>query len=257
VKFLQPVSWSLLHPELWTSTSYVLLFAGAAFFTALAAGIAGGLRAFWPLWTIGICAVVAGLLPGFWSLPVIKAVQFPWRALVLAEFGLATALASTRISPVGVTAALTPLMMLALMMFNAHNPMHGEPMVPLPIPGMQDVVEYLPPGAVGPLRTPRADVIRRAVAVAQAQPGSTFRFPSLRARCGDGGVSPLRNDAASPLLARAPTGCHVEVTRLPVEKIGLAISLCAWLGLLAAALRRGVRRRDDGSAYLPSLSSFA
>jgi len=165
VKFLQPANWSLLRPKMWVSKSYVLMFAGLALVTGVAALILGGRRwNFWALWTAVICLIVAGLVPGFWSLPVIKAVQFPWRALLLAEFGLATLVASWRGSPVLATIALLPLLMFSLLMATPANPMHGEPMTPLPIPGLQDVIEYLPPGAVGAERAPHEDLLVQAAA---------------------------------------------------------------------------------------------
>ena len=50
-------------------------------------------RSRWAAYAIACCLVVAGLLPFFWSLPLIRSVQFPFRALPFAEFGLATAIA--------------------------------------------------------------------------------------------------------------------------------------------------------------------
>ena len=46
-----------------------------------------------PVSAILCCLVVAGLLPFFWDLPLIRSVQFPFRALPFAEFGFATAIA--------------------------------------------------------------------------------------------------------------------------------------------------------------------
>ena len=231
VKSLRPVSWSLLHPELWTSKSYVMLFSGLALAVAVAALIVSLRRwSFWSAWTIGICIIIVGLLPGFWSLPVLSSVQFPWRCLVLAEFGLATVMANHRGSPVVATVAVLPLLSFALLMLTPANPMHREPMRALPVPGRQDVIEYLPPGAVGPYRTPRADRIERAVAAARAHPGSVFPFPSQRARCADK-LASLIPDSGGALIASPPAGCQVTIERLPAEKIGLAISVVAWLGL--------------------------
>ncbi|MBV9884514.1 MAG: integral membrane-like protein, partial [Sphingomonadaceae bacterium] len=50
-------------------------------------------RSGWAAGAVLVCLVVVGLLPFFWDLPLIRSVQFPFRALPLAEFGLATALA--------------------------------------------------------------------------------------------------------------------------------------------------------------------
>lgn len=244
VKFLQPVSWSILHPELWTSTSYVLLFAGLACAVAMpAALLAWRGWGFWATWTIAVACIVAGLVPGFWSLPALSAVQFPWRALVLAEFGLATIVADRRGSPVAVAAALLPLLGCSFLMMTPDNPLHGEPAVPLPVHGRQDVIEYLPPGAVGEGRAPRLALIARAADIAAAEPGHVFPFPSLTARCPDGAPRPLGRDARDPLLATIPAGCTVEVTRLPAEKIGAGVSLLAWLAFALPWARRCFRAR--------------
>ncbi len=244
VKFLQPVSWSLLHPELWVSKSYVFLFAGLALAIAVATAILSGRRwTFWAYWTVAICLIVAGLVPVFWSLPVIKAVQFPWRALVLAEFGLATVAASWRGSPLLAAIVLLPLLMMSLLMATPANPMHGKPMQPLPLPGLQDVIEYLPPGAVGAERAPHNDLLVQAAAATRRHPGSTFPYPSLEATC-PAGAAPLAQNPDSILVVTAPRGCRVTVKRLPAEQIGLAISLLAWIAIaLSFTPFSGFRRR--------------
>lgn len=238
VKFLQPANWSLLHPELWVSRSYVFLFAGLALATALATAILSVRRwGYWTWWTIAIGLIVAGLVPGFWSLPMIKAVQFPWRALLLVEFGLATTAASWRGSPVLATIVLLPLMMLSLLMASPANPMHGEPMQPLPLPGLQDVIEYLPSGAVGPQRTPHRELLVQAAAFARTRPGSSFPFPSLEARCGDA-VGHLSPGAGSPIVVTPAPGCRVAVKRLSGEWGGLALGLIS-IGWFACLSLRG------------------
>jgi hypothetical protein len=241
-KFLNPANWSLLHPELWVSKSYVFLFAGLAGGTALATALLSIRQwSFWSGWTIAICLIVAGLLPGFWSLPVLKAVQFPWRALLLAEFGLATIAASWRGSPVTATATALPLLLFSLLMATPANPMHGEPMRPLPTGGVQDVIEYLPPGSVGPDRSPRNDLLIQAAAAGRAHPGSSFPYPSLQAMCGNEPAALVRNPG-SKLLLSAPPGCRLAVKRLPAEWIGLAVSLLAWVAMAWPALGRLARR---------------
>ncbi|WP_294394986.1 hypothetical protein [uncultured Sphingomonas sp.] len=244
VRFLQPGSWSILHPQAWPSTSYVLMFAGLALCTALAALVLSRRSLpFWPLWTIVVCAIVAGLIPGVWSLPVLKAVQFPWRALALAEFGVVTVAACYRGSPVIATAMLSPLLGFTFLMINPANPMGGDPMQPLPVPGRQDVIEYLPIGAVGPERTARVDAIRQAVVSAGRHPASTFPFPSLKARCADGRVTNLARNPESPLVFSPPLGCAVSVEHVPAERLGAAISLLFACLLAGFTLPRQRRRR--------------
>lgn len=255
-RFMQPASWSLLHPELWISTSYVLLFAGLAGATALAAVIVGWRRwDFWSVWLIGVCAIIVGLVPGFWSLPVLKAVQFPWRALLVAQFGLATIVARHRGSSVKAVAAVAPLLGLAVLMADPANPMHGDPIQPLPVPGMQDVSEYLPAGAVDPLGHLYGNRIERAMAAAHTSPGSVFSFPSVQAQCGDGALRPLLRNPDSRLIATPPAGCRASIERLPVERLGALISLTTWLGMAAAGLwpllRRRARRSRPALAKAP------
>ncbi len=256
VRFLQPANWSLLHPALWTSTSYVLLFAGLALAVALAVALAAGRRwSFWAAWTVGVCVVLTGLVPGFWSLPVLSAVQFPWRCLVLAEFGLATLVACARGGAVRVAVGLAPLLSFSLLMMSPDNPLNGERMRPLPLPGRQDVIEYLPPGSVADGRAPRPELLRQAGAAKRAHPASVFPYPALRARCADGSAAPLRADPRARLLVAPPPGCRVSVERLPAEWIGLAVSLLAWASfgvpwarraLAAAAIRRACRASSAG-----------
>ena len=244
VRFLQPESWSLLRPDLWGSASYVLLFAGLAGTTAVAALLLmRRMPRFWPVWTAAVCLVSAGLIPGFWTLPVMKAVQFPWRSLVLAEFGLATVVASYRGSPVIAAAAVTPLLAMSLMMMSPANPLHGDPMRPLPIPGMQDVIEYLPPELVDPGREPKLAPIAAAVRAKRDHPTSVFPFPSLRAQCPTGATVPLQADPTAAHVAAPPPGCSLIVAPLPAERIGWGVSLATWLILALAGLNNRAAAR--------------
>jgi len=140
-----------------------------------------------------------------------------------------------------------PLLMFSFLMATPANPMHGEPMRPLPIPGLQDVIEYLPPGAVGPERAPHDDLLVQAAAAARAHPESSFRYPSLEARCANG-VAPLVPNPDSRLVMTAPQGCRVAVKRLPSELIGIAISLSAWLAIAGLGLWRSGKLRRQGTA---------
>jgi uncharacterized membrane protein len=50
-------------------------------------------RSGWSAYGALCCALAAGLIPALWDLPLTRAVQFPFRILPLAEFGLVTGLA--------------------------------------------------------------------------------------------------------------------------------------------------------------------
>ena len=239
VRFLQPESWSLLRPDRWGSASYVLLFAGLAGVIAAAALLLmRRMPRFWPVWTAAICLISAGLVPGFWTVPVMSAVQFPWRSLVLAEFGLATVVACHRGSPVTATAAVTPLIAMSLLMMSPANPLHGDPMQPLPIPGVQDVIEYLPPELVDAGREPKRGPIAEAVQAKRDRPASVFPFPSLHAQCATEASVPLIADPSGARVVAPPQGCRLIVTQLPAERIGRAVSLLTWLILVLAGLNR-------------------
>lgn len=127
-------------------------------------------------------------------------------------------------------------------MLSPANPLNGEPMKPLPIPGRQDVVEYLPAGAVAPGRVLRLDRIAAATASASVRPGLLFAFPSLHARCGTAAPIPLAPVSASPLLRAVPSGCEAAVMRLPVEWLGLTMALAT--ALIAAGRGWRAGRRD-------------
>src|SRR5205085_661182 len=97
-------------------------------------------RSVWTLWSYVLCAVVLGLIPVL-MLPVLDRVQFPWRALMLIEFCVATKLAldpRALSRPVGL---VYPVMLLGLMI---------QPPVKEPLGRFPDATEYLPPAAVGP-----------------------------------------------------------------------------------------------------------
>lgn len=253
--FLRAASWSILHPELWPNRSYVLLFAGMAGATAIAVTAVSWRRpAFWPLWTIAVGMVVVGLIPGFWSLPIVSAVQFPWRALALAEFGLATAVACYRGSPVVPVLATLPLLSFSFAMATPTNPLGYEPIPRLPVDGLQDVVEYLPAGAVDGQRRADTALVARAAEAAQETPGSAFPFPSLRALCPDGAVVAMRADPATHPAVAPPPGCTRTIVALPAERIGLAVSLLSWAYFALPWLR--ARRRRRAAAY-PGISRLA
>jgi hypothetical protein len=48
---------------------------------------------FWAGVTILVFAAVTGLLPGFWSLPLLAKAQFPWRAMTIQDFAFVTLIA--------------------------------------------------------------------------------------------------------------------------------------------------------------------
>lgn len=104
----RPENWLPLVPERWVEPSprLVMHFVISLIISALLVSL--GLCALWPLmaadksrraevafWvavTVTAVALIGGVVPGFWSLPLVGQVQFPWRLLLVVEFAAITAL---------------------------------------------------------------------------------------------------------------------------------------------------------------------
>ena len=203
-------------------------------------------RPLWSVYAILCCLAVAGLIPFFWDLPLIRSVQFPFRALPFAEFGLATALA--RVPPGGGRlAALLALPALALSTTFLLAPApDGAPVAPAELARHPEVPENLPPGA-RPYSWPsrwaldlaaahRAPVRQGAVTIEPV-----FYFPAWRVACA-GGEVPAFPDPATGLLAHRGESCTLRLAWTGPERAGAAISLLALLILLALIFRPRPRR---------------
>ena len=241
---LQPDHWLLTN---WTppldgmrliSLKVIAVVALPAAFLALRRG------AFWPLYALAVCAIVAGLLPLFWDLPLVRSVQFPFRALPFAEFGFATAFA---LAPRGRLVALlaVPALLLSATFLLAPAP-EQAPVTPADLARHADVPENLPPGQ-RPYGWPSRWALDLAAAhQAPVQQGAVtiepvFYFPAWRVTC-DGGAVPAFADPATGLLAHDGSGCRLALGWTGAEKVGAAISLAALLALLALIFRPRARR---------------
>jgi hypothetical protein len=203
-------------------------------------------RSGWAGYAIICCLVVAGLLPFFWSLPLIRSVQFPFRALPFAEFGFATAIA---LAPKGggrVAALLAvPALALSATFLLAPAP-DGGPVAPAELAHHPDVPENLPPGA-RPYGWPSRWALDLAAAHrAPARQGEVtiepvFYFPAWRVACA-GAEVPAFPDPATGLLAHRGSGCTMDLRWTGAEQAGAAISLLALLLLLALIFRPRPRR---------------
>lgn len=201
-------------------------------------------RSGWALHAIACCLVVAGLLPFFWSLPLIESVQFPFRALPFAEFALATAIA---LAPRARIAGLLALPALALSATFLLAPAPPGPPVTLDLLAARhpDVPENLPPGprpyswpsrwALDLAQRHRAPVRQGEVTVEPV-----FYFPAWRVACAGRDVAAFP-DPATGLLAHRGSDCARRLGWTGAEKIGAAISLIALLLLLALIFRRATR----------------
>ena len=99
--FYQPDTWFFWRTPAGTMGGRMLFIIPAAVGAALLA--VGAITArrensslFWPVLTLVVVLLVAGLFPPFWKLPGLALVQFPWRALLIVEFAAITMLASLR-----------------------------------------------------------------------------------------------------------------------------------------------------------------
>jgi hypothetical protein len=204
-------------------------------------------RSGWAGYALACCLVVAGALPLFWRLPLIQSVQFPFRALPFAEFGLATAIAliprGTRIG------ALLAAPALALSATFLLAPAPAGPPVTLDLLAARhpDVPENLPPGerpyswpsrwALDLAERHRAPVSQGGVTIEPV-----FYFPAWRVACAGGDAATFA-DPATGLLAHDGAGCTRTLVWTGPEKIGALIS-----ALALAMLLLGWRRR---SPHLP------
>ena len=200
-------------------------------------------RSGWAAYAIACCLVVAGLVPGFWSLPLVESVQFPFRALPFAEFGLATALALVpgRAFLAGLLAAPALLLSAAFLLAPAPAAPLSAALLAARHP---DVPENLPPGArpyswpsrwaLGLAARHRAPIHANGVTVEPL-----FHFPAWRVTC-QGRAATTFPDPATRLLAYRGTGCETRLGWTPAETVG-ALASAAALALLLAAGR--LRRR--------------
>ncbi len=243
---LRPAQASFIRPDLWpagTQMGFVIWVTVAL--AGAAACFAWRRREYWAFYALGCCAVVAGLVPGFWSLPLISQVQFPWRALLLVEFGVATAFARSPMRSPAATIALFPALLLSTVFLRQGGEQY-EWTLPKLLRSHPEVLEYLPPGATDERDVPPL----RPLALARNPPprfadGRTIEpiyfFPAWQVRCGGAEVSAFP-DPATKLLSYRGRGCLVRLGRTPAEQAGGAISLGALLLLAIAVIRRGRRR---------------
>lgn len=172
--FLHPSFWSVFTFE-WARLTYFHTLVYLAILTIAVAGLVLFLlrRSVWAGWATAACAIVAGFLPGFWSLPIIEQVQFAFRAKPFAEFAAATALATTHRLLTGAIAIVPALLITAFTPISrqsAPSLSHLQARHP-------DVREYLPPGVSQPSWGGIADFV-----VADHYPGKLSFPDSTRER---------------------------------------------------------------------------
>jgi hypothetical protein len=250
------------------------LLAGLALIEALLAasliwigrrGDAGGV--FWGALAVGVFAVLSGLVPGFWTLPLMAKVQFAWRAMGVEEFALVTAIAVSPWADARRLVGLAAVLMLANpgLAADLKNLALGRPDAQLATPAElaametqpQDTPEYLPQGmlliqggepvprvpldrlASLPLAAPAlsasADPVTGAVTL-QPPPASgpivvrRFFHPAWRVTC-DGRPVASRPTGDARLLGFTPPAsartCVAAVGPTRLEELGDAAALAS------------------------------
>jgi hypothetical protein len=224
--------WSLFSGN-WSETTFTVTFLIIAAIVVAAAWPALRRRDGWARYSIAVAIVTAGLIPYFWSLPLLQQIQFPFRALPIAEFGLATALArlprdpGLRLAPSALPLALS-LIVLPGFHPGADDVRHLRAFHP-------DAYEYLPRGVMQPGQTSArlSDVLAPRVPPPQV-PGMVvephFYFPAWS--CGT-------MEPRTQLLIHLPD-CSPRIVWTKWEKLGAAVSLLTaiMLAFIASTGRR-------------------
>ena len=224
----------------WASASVINIYIVIGALALLAGTLFVQRRDFWSALALVLVLLTAGLIPGFWSLPLLEKVQFPFRALPIVEFAIITALARRQTLRLPLRPMLMACGVLSLIFL-------------LPTPGARgdvaalranhpDVPENLPRGVVRP--GTRDDTLLtdlRAPDPLPAVPGMvvepTFYFPAWS--CGE-------PEPRTKLLMHPPD-CTPRLVRTWEEHLGLLISVAAGLLMAATALLTRRTRQDKGA----------
>lgn len=188
--------------------------------------------------------IAAGLIPGLWSLPLIEAVQFPFRLFPLLEFGIATGFAHVGFSRLTAWLAASPGIALSAFVLAILDE-RGRFTISNLAASHPDVPENLPPGD-RPFSWPSKWALRLATAhqqprqVAGYSVEPVFYFPSWEVEC-QGRKTATFPEPRTKLLMYKGAGCERGLAATEFEKAGGGISLLALLVLLLVV--RGGRGR--------------
>lgn len=250
---LQPANWSFWNLASRASHNYRVILVVAAAVAVPLAWLAARYRSGWAMFGMACVVIAIGLFPFFWSLPLLRSAQFPFRLLPVAEFALATSIALVALRAWERIASLLALLGVTVLIAGSHSP----PNVSLAeLAALHpDVPENLPPGprpygwpsvwALDIAADHRAALSAHGVTVEPA-----FYYPAWQVRCGNR-IAPTFADPATKLLSyRGPADCALTLRRTPAERTGLIVSLVALLSLICAGLAAPLRRRRSHHARL-------
>jgi hypothetical protein len=228
---------------------------------------------FWAGMVVALFLIMAGLVPGFWSLPLLAKVQFPWRAMALQDFAFVTLFATSG------PKARTPLISIvvgALICGNlvavardlaagsspatAERPGYGVASFPTDT----DAPEYLPKGMLkmtadgpapavpyrplvggplttGPVAGAASDPVSGAVRMTMA-PGAAgmvvtrrFYFPAWSVRCDGQAVRGFATTPGKLLGFQAPPGSRVCEAAIGETAPEKLGALIGWASLILLA----------------------
>jgi hypothetical protein len=235
---LTPSSWTLWHPALadFKVMRDVLIIAGFLAIPLTATMLRD--RSGWAAFGLLCIALAIGVVPAFWTLPILKSVQFPFRLMPIAEFAFATAMAMAPRRQWSLPLALLPLAMTFFLV--------TAPPLP-PAISMQelrqnhpDVPENLPPGE-RPYTWPSrwalalAATHRQPVVVNGITTEPVFYFPAWQVRC-EGKLVATFPAPQTQLLSHRGTGCTRMLGTTAPERWGALISLATLVLLVAGCL---------------------
>ncbi|HWI88925.1 MAG TPA: 6-pyruvoyl-tetrahydropterin synthase-related protein [Sphingomicrobium sp.] len=241
----QPSNWTFWNAEFLTGVYLVVL--GIACALAIpAVALIVRTRSRWAGYALVCILLGIGLVPFLWSAPALRSVQFPFRIMPLAEFGLATAFARIAWTRRKLAEALAPLLIATAFVSVARTP--PDPVTIAELSALHpDVPENLPPGE-RPYSWPSiwaldvAKAHRRAQYARGVTTEPLFYFPAWRVRCGDVPVATFPAPDTQ-LLSYRGKACARSPAVTSAEKIGAAMSLIGFLALIVV-IGLGRRKRD-------------
>ena len=236
--FLRPEFWSIWNAPLGNGFVAALFMVMAALATSATILILAN-RDKWAFLALGIIVISAGVIPAFWSLPLLGKVQFPYRALPIAEFALVTAIARARLQS-ALIVGLTPVAFLsATFLFQPETRAYST--VAELEAEHPDVQEYLPPGLVSLKDSIAPKALAKKLLPSPQVPGMVvephFYFPAWS--CGE--MHPKTK------LLMHDHGCSPRIVWTLAEKLGALITLLCLAFLIRSA---ATRSRKDQSEWV-------